>query len=207
MYATASADHMDLSAALARSQYQATLAERASAWPGWQAEAPAPLCWRRTCRRLGLALSPSSPARGRVGHARPLRPPRSGFHDVVGAAVGHELEVLDETRGQGVVLVVVIRTARPSVGGIENPRRNAGALGGNVEAEHRVGLEGYVMQLAREGRVQERARVLDADALADAERAARPAGIHQPAGGSRLQQTRFQHVRVGVGAVHHERAA
>src|ERR1035437_6975161 len=68
-----SADHVDLSAALARSQYQAAMAARASAWPDWQAEAPAPLCWRRTCRRLGLALSPSSPARGRVGHARPLR--------------------------------------------------------------------------------------------------------------------------------------
>src|ERR1039458_7768418 len=126
MYATASADHMDLSAALARSQYQATLAERANAWPGWQAEAPAPLCWRRTCRRLGHALSTFSPARGRGGHARPLRPPRSGFHDVVGAAVGHELEVLDEPRGQGVVLVVVIRPVRPGVGGVQNMLRAEG---------------------------------------------------------------------------------
>src|ERR1017187_8464660 len=159
MYATASADHMDLSAALARSQYQAAMAARASAWPGWQAEAPAPLCWRRTCGRLGHALSTFSPARGRGGHARPLRPPRAGFHHVVGAAVGHELEILDETRGQGVVLVVVIRTVRPGVGGIQDLRRDAGAFGGNVEAEYRVGLKGHAVQLAREGRVQERARV------------------------------------------------
>jgi len=67
-----SADHVDLSAAFARSQYQAAMAARANAWPGRQ-EAPAPPWWRRTCRRVGLALSPPRPARGRVGHARPLR--------------------------------------------------------------------------------------------------------------------------------------
>src|ERR1019366_2261475 len=54
-------------------------------------------------------------------------PLRAGFHHVVGAAVGHELEVLDEARGQGVVLAVVIRAVGPGVGGVENPRRNAGA--------------------------------------------------------------------------------
>jgi hypothetical protein len=43
------------------------------------------------------------------------------------------------------VLAVVVRPVRPGVRRIENLRRNAGALGGDVEAEYRVGLKGYAV--------------------------------------------------------------
>ena len=37
----------------------------------------------------------------------------------------HQLEILDEARGQGVVLLVVLVAARPGVGGVENFRGHA----------------------------------------------------------------------------------
>src|ERR1035438_188068 len=98
--------------------------------------------------------------------------PRAGFHDFGGATVGHPFEVLDEAGGQGVGLAGVVLTVRPGIGGIEDVRRNAGAFGGDVEAEDRVRLESDRIQFSGEGRVKQGARVPDADALADAEGAA-----------------------------------
>src|ERR1035437_10164479 len=132
---------------------------------------------------------------------------RAGVHDVLGAALGHELEILDEARGQSLVLAVVLVLAGPGVGRIEDLRRNAFAFGGHIESEDRVRAKFDRVELPREGRVQKRAGVPDADPLADAERPAGPSGVDQPTGGAVLQQPRFQHFGVGIGAMYHEGAA
>ena len=55
-----------------------------------------------------------------------------------------------------------------------------GHFGDDVEAEHRVALRLGVRQRAAVDRVDDRAGVFEADALADAVSAAAPAGVHQP---------------------------
>ena len=62
----------------------------------------------------------------------------AGLQHVFGAFAHHELEVLDEARGQGVVLLVILVAARPGVGGVEDIRGHALAGLGDVEPEDRV---------------------------------------------------------------------
>ena len=123
------------------------------------------------------------------------------------AARGHDLEVLDETGGEGVVLLEVLLAAAPGVGGLEDLARDALAALGHLEAEDRVLPVADLVERPGEGRVQELAGVADADALADPEGAPRPAGVDEPAGGAVLEHLLPEEVGVGVRVVDHERPA
>ena len=64
----------------------------------------------------------------------------AGFEDVFGGLRHHQLEVLDEARGEGVILLEVLVAAGPGAGRIEDVRGHAFATGGDLKAEDGVFL-------------------------------------------------------------------
>src|SRR5262245_5821402 len=91
------------------------------------------------------------------------------------------VEVLPEHVAQLRRRRVVGRLVLPGVPRIEDLGRDAGAALRDLQVEDGVRLELDLVELAGERGVQQRARVRDRHALADAERAAAPAGVEQDA--------------------------
>src|ERR1035441_160344 len=164
-----------------------------------------PSRWKSGKRSLTVA----APIGMRVAPAQshPRHVSGTGVGDVLRAAFLNEFEILDEPRRQRPILAVVSLAVRPGAGRVEDLLRNAFEFHGDLETEDRVGPVFHRLQLCRERGIQQGARVAYADALADAERPARPPGVDQPAGDVVLQKARLEHLPVGVGLAHHERTA
>ena len=86
--------------------------------------------------------------------------------------------------------------------GLEHLRRDARTGRGDLQAEERVADHRDAVEPAFEGRVDHRARVRDVHALADAVRAAGPAGVDEPVGrrGARSARRAASRRRRGGGA-------
>ena len=80
--------------------------------------------------------------------------------------------------------------------GFSNSAGTPGQTVGNAQAKRMLSYEFSVRQLAFERGVHHGARVLQAHALAHAEGAAGPAGVHQPALRLVLAQAAAQHLRI-----------
>src|ERR1035441_2325554 len=134
-------------------------------------------------------LRPSASSRRRRKEIRSVRLPGSHPRHVSGTGVGdvlrapflNELKIFDEPRRQRPILAVVSLAARPGASRVEDLLRNAFECHRDLETEDRVGPVFHRFQLSRERGIEEGARVAYADAFADAEWGARPAGVDQPA--------------------------
>src|ERR1019366_6470699 len=103
-----------------------------------------------------------------------------GLEYVLRAFGHHQLEVLDEAGRKRIVPVKILLPAWPGVRRIQDLRRHPLALNRHFEAKYRIFLVRHLKQRPAESSVQKRARVLDADALADTKRSAGPSRVDQP---------------------------
>ena len=104
---------------------------------------------------------------------------RRGFH--LGArASGVGFEVLVKEAGKHFRRGVVCGLVGPTVARTQDLRGHAGALGDDVEAEDRIALRLRARERPAMDRVDDGARVLQADAFSDAVRTAAPSRIHEP---------------------------
>src|SRR5208337_4115142 len=104
---------------------------------------------------------------------------RRGFH--LGArASGVGFEVLVKEAGKLFRRGVVCGLVGPTVARTQEFRGHAGALGDDVEAEDRIALRLRARERSAMDRVDDGARVLQADAISDAVRTAAPSRIHEP---------------------------
>src|ERR1035437_2127035 len=106
------------------------------------------------------------------------------------------LEVLLKARRQLGSRLVVSCFVGPCIARIQNLRRNIGAAHRNAQPKRRLGHKLHLAQPAVERRIHQRARNLQAHALAHAKLAAAPAGVHQPARSLMLRQPLAQHLRI-----------
>ena len=150
----------------------------------------------------GTAHVPPRPA----AHAVPTRPShaaiepasarRPGVGDGLARVGGELLEVRREHPGQLVRLRVVGRGVAPGRARIEERALDPGHLDRHVEAEDLVDAIVDRVELARQGRVQQPAGRLDRHPVPLAERATRPARVHEPHGGAVLVELPAEHAGV-----------
>src|SRR3954447_10351738 len=155
---------------------------------------PAPTT-RTSCSPITLSDATSS----REGLALEARPGRSERRVV------ESLEVVLEHLRELPSLRVVPRWIAPRRARVEQKGRNTRNLHRHLEAEHLVEAEPSAVEVARERRRQHGARRCDRHALAFAERASRPAGVHEPHGRTVLVELLAEHLGVDRRALREER--
>src|SRR5664279_1880190 len=116
-------------------------------------------------------------------------------------------EIGDEARRQLAILVPVFVLFLPGACRKKHVLRNAWAALRHFKPEDRVGIVFNVVERAGKGGVEERAGVLDAYALSNAEGSADPAGIDQPAGSAVAQHFALKQIGIDPGMMNHERCA
>src|SRR5579863_3554458 len=160
---------------------------------GWSFEiiaTSAPASWASMAARMPAHPAPTtSTSCSPITESSGYRPGRSQLR-------GKLLEVLAEHPGELARLAVVRLRVAPRRARVEELRVDARHLDGHPEAEDRVGAVLDVVELPCERRVQQGARRRDRHALALAERAARPPGVHEPDGRAVLVELVAEHLRV-----------
>src|SRR5664280_3913350 len=103
--------------------------------------------------------------------------------------------------------VKILISTGPGVGWIQDLRRHSLALNRHFEAENRIFLVRHVKKRPAERGVQQRAGVMDADALANTKGSAGPARVDQPHMRAMFLDLLLQQFGVGQRMMHHERPA
>jgi len=131
--------------------------------------------------------------------------PDRGCFDAFGCMGFEALEILIEQAREFLGGDVVFGFVGPGVARVEHFARDVGHALGDHQAEERLAGE-FVRDATFDRGVDHRARVRDLHARTDAVRAARPAGVDQPADDVEFVDLLAEQARVDRRMMHHERA-